>query len=66
MNIIPWTNKEKAVTITFFKKHIDLKKVPNKNDCEDLIKLHPSLFCNKTWKKIKYFIHNFINSKKIK
>lgn len=66
VNIIPWTNKEKTTAITFFKKHIDLKKVPNKKECEDLIKLTPSLFLNKTWRKIKYFIHNYINSKKIK
>lgn len=66
MNIIPWTIKEKTTAITFFKKHIDLKKVPNKKECEDLIKLSPSLFLNKIWRKIKYFIHNYINSKKIK
>ena len=66
VNIIPWTIKEKTTAITFFKKHIDLKKVPNKKECEDLIKLSPSLFLNKTWRKIKYFIHNYINSKKIK
>jgi len=66
VNIIPWTLREKTTAITFFKKHIDLKKIPNKKECEDLIKLNPTLFLNKTWRKIKYFIHNYINSKKIK
>jgi len=66
VNIILWTDKEKTTAITFFKKHIDLKKVPNKKECEDLIKLTPSLFLNKPWRKIKYFIHNYINSQKIK
>lgn len=66
VNIIPWTNEEKTSVITFFKKHIDLKKVPNKKECGNLIKFSQSLFFNKTWRKIKYFIHNHINSKKIK
>jgi len=37
VNIIPWTNKEKTTAITFFKKNIDLKKVPNKKEYEDLL-----------------------------
>lgn len=54
----PWSKIEKEVTTEYFKKHLLLKRAPNKNECEELKKIHPQLFKEKPWKKIKTFIHN--------
>lgn len=62
--IIPWLNEEKSVTKQYFKKHILLGKAPRKQECEELLKLHPQV--KKPWKKIKDFIHNTINAEKKK
>jgi len=66
VTIVPWTEKEKRITLTFFKKHIIIGKAPNKQECEHLMQLH-SQAINKPWKKIKDFVYNTIkyNKKKI-
>lgn len=60
---VPWSDEEKKVTTEAFKKHIIMKKAPRKEECEEIMKKYPHLFIDKTWKKIKTFIHNIYNSK---
>lgn len=51
------------MTTEFFKKHILLKKVPKKEECNELKSKFPKIMMDKPWKKIKTFIHN-INKQK--
>lgn len=60
--VVPWSEAEKSAATKFFKKHILLGKVPKKHECEEFLKLNSQL--KKPWKKVKYFVHNAINSKK--
>lgn len=62
--VVPWSDEDRAIVTSHFKKHIHLGKAPKKNECEQLMKLYPQI--NKHWKKIKDFVHNKINSQKKK
>ncbi|KAL5238947.1 hypothetical protein ACI65C_006357 [Semiaphis heraclei] len=56
---VAWTEDERKITTDYFKKHILLKKAPQKQECENLKKKH-HLLKDKPWKKIKTFVHNII------
>jgi len=56
---VAWTEDERKITTDYFKKHILLKKAPQKQECENLKKKH-YLLKDKPWKKIKTFVHNII------
>lgn len=60
--IIPWNDDEKSITTKYFKKYILLGKAPRKSECEEFLKIHPNI--NRTWKKVKDFVHNSGNAKK--
>ncbi|XP_050056575.1 uncharacterized protein LOC126555514 [Aphis gossypii] len=62
--VVPWSEAEKSAATKYFKKHILLGKVPKKHECDEFLKLNSKF--KKPWKKIKYFVHNAINSKKNK
>lgn len=62
ITIIPWNDQEKSTITKYFKKYILLGKAPRKKECEDFLKINPNI--NKTWKKIKDFVHNSGNAKK--
>lgn len=57
----PWTEDQKKVTISFFKKLIKEKIPPKKKECLQLQEENPGLFGNKTWPKIKIFVVNSYN-----
>lgn len=60
ITVVPWSKEDKDIVTSYFKQHILLGKTPRKKDCEELLKLHPQIV--KTWRKIKDFVHNKINS----
>ncbi|KAL4718947.1 hypothetical protein ACJJTC_005242 [Scirpophaga incertulas] len=62
-DLIPWTAEQKLKTKEYFKKHINKKIPPKKYECEKLIALHPNLFTNKNWLKIKVFVQNVYTNK---
>uniref|UniRef100_A0A8D9E1H0 Uncharacterized protein n=1 Tax=Cacopsylla melanoneura TaxID=428564 RepID=A0A8D9E1H0_9HEMI len=55
---VPWTEEQKSKTMSFFRKHIQNKKPPKRNECETLIKTYPQVFHNKDWLKLKVFVQN--------
>lgn len=55
---IPWTQKQKEVITNFFKTHIKNKRAPRKQEVEELINRHKTLFKEKNWVKIKAFVYN--------
>lgn len=56
--LVKWTSEQKNFTLNFFKSHIENKRPPKKNECEELKKLFPQVFKNKDWLKIKVFVQN--------
>lgn len=53
----PWSEEEKAAVRRHFQRHILIKKVPNKSECDNCIKAEPTL-CNRTWSHVKFFVKN--------
>ncbi|GBP55610.1 hypothetical protein EVAR_35845_1 [Eumeta japonica] len=56
--LTPWTSEQKEIVLNYFQKHIELKKVPKRHECDALKVQHPVLLSNKDWLKIKVFIQN--------
>ncbi|XP_027131229.1 uncharacterized protein LOC104929912 isoform X6 [Larimichthys crocea] len=56
----PWTNQEKSAVQRGMAKFIALKKVPGKTDCLLCIRKESPVLRTRTWKDIKYFVHNEI------
>ncbi|XP_072380664.1 uncharacterized protein [Diabrotica undecimpunctata] len=56
--LVPWTDRQKSVTVNFFKNHIKSRRPPKKRECEELKNQFPELLNNKNWLKIKVFIQN--------
>ena len=56
--LVPWTDEQKNIVKTFFKKHISKSIAPKRAECNDLIHKYPSVFVNKSWLKIKVFVQN--------
>lgn len=55
--LTPWTDEQKKIVLSFFKKHIKDKKAPKRHECEELLKQFPQMK-NKEWQKIKVFVQN--------
>lgn len=53
--LVPWSEEQKSVVISFFQEHIRVSKPPKKCECEVLRAKHPDLLHNKDWLKIKVF-----------
>lgn len=62
---VDWAKDERKITTDYLKKHILLKKAPQKQDCENLNKKH-NLLKDKPWKKIKTFVHKNVKKKQCK
>lgn len=56
--LVPWTNKQKEVTLKYFKNHIKSKKPPKKHECDELKEKYKEILQNKDWLKIKVFVQN--------
>ncbi|CAG9827845.1 unnamed protein product [Diabrotica balteata] len=56
--LTPWTIEQKNIVKAYFSKYIDQKRAPKRFECEELKSLHPQLFLNKNWLKIKVFVQN--------
>lgn len=46
-DLIPWSNKQKAITTTHFQKHILLKKPPKKGECKEFIQKNKTVMMGK-------------------
>lgn len=53
-----WLKNEKDVVLTHFKEHIQARKAPKKQECIDLISVHPDLFSLEDWVRIKTLVFN--------
>lgn len=53
-----WNMNQKKIMLTFFKKHVEEKMSPKKQECLALKTKYFDLFHNKTWVQIKVFIYN--------
>lgn len=49
--VIPWSEGDKGIVTSYFKKYILLGKTPKKHECEEFMLLYPQI--NKPWKKVK-------------
>lgn len=62
--LVPWTENQKKVVLSYFKTHIKTNRSPKRGECDDLISKYPDLLNNKNWLKIKVFIQNQYKNKK--
>ncbi|KAJ8929599.1 hypothetical protein NQ314_017706, partial [Rhamnusium bicolor] len=53
-----WSEEQKSAITSFFKDHIKNKKVPKKNEVEDLINSNKTLFEGRNWVVIKAYVYN--------
>lgn len=56
----PWTSRERNAVQRGMAKFIALRKVPGKTDCLLCIGKESPVLRSRTWKDIKYFVHNEI------
>ncbi|XP_050510332.1 uncharacterized protein LOC126887053 [Diabrotica virgifera virgifera] len=59
-----WSDNEKQVLLQYFEKHIEKKITPRKHECDELLKLHPHVFENKDWVRIKTYVYNTFRERK--
>ena len=62
---MPWRPEEKDAVFKHLGKHITLQRVPGKTECMACLKKEPTLH-RRSWKDVKNFIHNSIQSMKKK
>ncbi|KAF5308222.1 hypothetical protein FQR65_LT18254 [Abscondita terminalis] len=53
-----WSEKEKQVTEKYFKKHIEKKIAPKKDEVINMMEKNPTLFKGRTWITIKAYVYN--------
>lgn len=56
-----WSEEEQAAVRRQFGDFCKLAKVPGKRDCDACLAAEPVL-SNRTWREVKYFVHNSIQS----
>ncbi|KAG7458376.1 hypothetical protein JOB18_011951 [Solea senegalensis] len=56
----PWTAEERTVVLRRMGKFVALRKVPGKNDCQMCICKESPVLNKRTWKDVKYYVHNEI------
>lgn len=61
----PWSKDEQAAVRRQFNNFIKLTKVPGKRECDASLAAEAAL-SNRTWKEIKYYVHNTLQSMKRK
>lgn len=54
---IPWSDEEREAVLRHFQKHLLLKVVPNKKDCDKCLSAEPVL-AKRSWKNLKDFVRN--------
>ncbi|KPP63619.1 hypothetical protein Z043_118102, partial [Scleropages formosus] len=57
----PWTNEEQAAVKKHLSKFISVMRVPGKSECDACIQAEPAL-SHRTWKDVKNFVYNQIQS----
>ena len=60
----PWTEEERTVVHRHMGKFLALKRVPGKKECEICIEQESHVLNNRTWKEVKYFVHNEVRKSK--
>ncbi|XP_058470675.1 M-phase phosphoprotein 8 isoform X2 [Solea solea] len=60
-----WSEEEQAAVRRQFGDFSKLSKVPGKKDCDACLAAEPAL-SSRTWREVKYFVHNSIQSLKRK
>lgn len=60
-----WSEEEQAAVRRQLGDFCELVKVPGKRDCDACLAAEPAL-STRTWKEVKYFVHNSIQSMKRK
>lgn len=58
-----WSEEEQAAVRRHFGDFCNLLKVPGKKDCDACLAAEPALN-SRTWREVKYFVHNSIQSMK--
>ena len=54
-----WSDHQKAIICKEFGRFIrTLNKLPGKDLCMSVIKLHPHLFAGRSWRNIKDYVRN--------
>lgn len=53
-----WTDNQKKTVLKFFKTHVTRRTAPKKNECLKFLELHPDLFVDKDWMRIKTLVYN--------
>ena len=60
INKNPWTEEEVAAVKSHLSKFFYLNTVPGKQDCEECKKKSGTILERRSWRQIKYFVHNKI------
>lgn len=58
-----WTDDEKEVIVRYFHSNIEMKQVPGKDECENVL-LKETVLCKRTWNDVKFCIYNLIKQNK--
>ncbi|XP_017577082.1 uncharacterized protein si:ch211-266o15.1 isoform X1 [Pygocentrus nattereri] len=61
-----WSVEEQEAVRRHMAKYISLLKVPGKKDCLDCVRTEPDALKSRTWRDVKYYVHNVIQASKKK
>lgn len=61
---VKWTTEQKSVVMKHFSKHIEMKKVPKKDECLELMHTNEDLLSNLDWVKVKTLVYNAYRNEK--
>lgn len=56
----PWSDAESSAVLNCMHHFIQLKKVPNKRDCENCISKSNGVLKDRNWSRVKFFVYNQI------
>ncbi|MEQ2241909.1 hypothetical protein ILYODFUR_030228, partial [Ilyodon furcidens] len=56
----PWNQQEKQAVQKYMASFVALRKVPGKNECLACIDKSSPALHRRTWKDVKYYVHNEI------
>lgn len=62
-NRVRWANTDKQLVLKHFKKHIEKKISPRKNECLNFIHNNSELFSESDWVRIKTLVFNTYHKK---
>ncbi|XP_061074219.1 uncharacterized protein LOC133108596 [Conger conger] len=58
----PWSDAEQTAVKSGLCRFIAQRKVPGKEDCEACLRAKPGILRNRSWKDVKYYVYNTIQS----